>query len=258
MLIRVLIGVSSVYVSFSRVFEWDIKKVVALSTIGHIGLVMGGVSGGDLVGSFFHLLCHAVCKSLLFLCLGVVIHEYGFQDLRFIRGVRLKLPIIRRLMSVSVMRLSGIPFIIGSYSKDLLIIRLLDREVGFVSFLLSLRSFSSRVGYGIRLLESLWAQRKLGSIYVVKRQVRALVPCSILGTITLVGGILMGSLFLDEGGSGCFGEVALSIIPLAVLTRGLRVFGVVSYGYSSFREEGRLGGLHMRVGRVIKDSVKRF
>ena len=71
----------------SGVFEVDIKKVVALSTLSQVGIMMFTISIGANVVAFFHLLVHAFFKAGIFICVGGVIFYRGYQDARFLGGV---------------------------------------------------------------------------------------------------------------------------------------------------------------------------
>jgi len=63
--------------------EIDIKKIIALSTLSQLGLIIFVVFVGNELISFFHLITHALFKAILFLCSGVLIHEFGGnQDIR--------------------------------------------------------------------------------------------------------------------------------------------------------------------------------
>lgn len=79
---RITILISAI----SAVFEPDVKKVVALSTLSQLGVIMLAVSVGAIGVCFFHLVRHALFKALMFLCVGRVIHFSGVQDLRYLGG----------------------------------------------------------------------------------------------------------------------------------------------------------------------------
>lgn len=76
------------------VYEPDVKKVVALSTLRQLGVIMLAISVGAIRVCFFHLVRHALFKALIFLCVGAVIHYRGIQDIRYIGGLIFKSPII--------------------------------------------------------------------------------------------------------------------------------------------------------------------
>lgn len=107
--------------AISAVFEPDVKKVVALSTLSQLGVIMLAISVGAVRVCFFHLVRHALFKALMFLCVGRVIHFSGIQDLRYLGAFAYKRPIIIGWLIVACLSLIGFPFLSGFYSKDLVI-----------------------------------------------------------------------------------------------------------------------------------------
>jgi NADH-ubiquinone oxidoreductase chain 5 len=103
-------------------FEYDLKKIIALSTLSQLGLIVGAVSIGFVDLDFFHLLTHALFKALLFICAGVIIHTMkDSQDIRFIGNLSFQMPFTSVCLGVSSFALCGIPFLAGFYSKDLIL-----------------------------------------------------------------------------------------------------------------------------------------
>ena len=100
----------------------DIKKIIAFSTCSQLGYMVVACGLTEYSVAFFHLITHAFFKSLLFLCAGVVIHTVsGEQDIRKMGGLRNILPLTFTSMLIASWALSGIPFLSGYYSKDLII-----------------------------------------------------------------------------------------------------------------------------------------
>lgn len=103
-------------------FEFDIKKIIALSTLSQLGVIIFSISLGLYKIAFFHLVAHALFKALLFLCAGSVIHGFhGSQDIRNLGGVTLNYPVVSVLINLANLSLCGIPFISGFYSKDIVV-----------------------------------------------------------------------------------------------------------------------------------------
>nr|YP_009344617.1 NADH dehydrogenase subunit 5 [Panopea abrupta]APU51878.1 NADH dehydrogenase subunit 5 [Panopea abrupta] len=106
----------------SASFEYDLKKVIALSTLSQLGVMMLILSVQSSSVCVFHLTTHALFKALMFLCAGAVIHfSGGIQDSRFFSGLWFKLPVVNSWLVVSCLSLMGIPFMAGFYSKDLVL-----------------------------------------------------------------------------------------------------------------------------------------
>jgi NADH-ubiquinone oxidoreductase chain 5 len=93
---QLLFFLSALTIIISRVgalYETDLKKIIALSTLRQLGLMMISLAAGFRVLAFFHLLTHALFKACLFLCAGRVIHLYGGrQDIRDLRVVGQYIP----------------------------------------------------------------------------------------------------------------------------------------------------------------------
>nr|QNH68971.1 NADH dehydrogenase subunit 5 [Ergatettix serrifemora] len=102
--------------------EFDLKKIIALSTLSQLGLMMGILGLGYPLLSFFHLLIHALFKSLLFLCAGFYIHSvFDCQDIRYMGSLTFSMPYVSSCLNVSILSLCGFPFLSGFYSSDLIL-----------------------------------------------------------------------------------------------------------------------------------------
>jgi NADH-quinone oxidoreductase subunit L len=103
--------------------QWDLKAVLAYSTISQLGLMFvglgcGAAAGGDVAG-LSHLFTHALFKCLLFLCAGAVIHACGgHQDLERLGGLRRRMPITAWASLAGVLAIIGTPFFSAAWSKD--------------------------------------------------------------------------------------------------------------------------------------------
>nr|QBP33749.1 NADH dehydrogenase subunit 5 [Bombus kashmirensis] len=103
-------------------FEMDFKKIIALSTLSQLGFMMSIYSLGMVNLTFLHLFIHAFFKSMMFMCAGSFIHYMmGIQNFRFYLGAYYLYPLKGLLLLLSLLMLSGFPFLVGYYSKDLII-----------------------------------------------------------------------------------------------------------------------------------------
>jgi NADH-quinone oxidoreductase subunit L len=109
--------------------QWDIKKVLAYSTVSQLGFMIAAVGMGAYVSGVFHLMTHAFFKALLFLGAGAVIHamhealhathsEADAQDMRNMGGLAKYLPVTFVTMGVATLAIAGIPPFAGFFSKD--------------------------------------------------------------------------------------------------------------------------------------------
>jgi NADH-quinone oxidoreductase subunit L len=100
-------------------FQNDIKKVLAYSTISQLGLMFLGLGVGAFSAAMFHLTTHAFFKALLFLAAGSIIHALGKeQDIRNMGGLRYKTPWTFLVFLTGALAISGIPPLTGFFSKD--------------------------------------------------------------------------------------------------------------------------------------------
>nr|ATD51677.1 NADH dehydrogenase subunit 5 [Taharana fasciana] len=138
--------------SFCGLFEFDLKKVVAYSTLSQLGLMMFSLFMGLVDLSYFHLLSHAVFKSLLFLCSGIFIYYMGdVQDIRMLGCMCKLLPLTSSCFNISWLSLCGIPFLSGFYSKDLLVEHSLNSGLSLLIYLLMYFSLCLTIFYSFRL-----------------------------------------------------------------------------------------------------------
>jgi NADH-quinone oxidoreductase subunit L len=99
--------------------QWDIKRVIAYSTMSQIGYMFLGAGVGAYGYAIFHLMTHAFFKALLFLTAGLVIHHLdGEQDIRKMGGLRSLMPRTHVAFAVGALALMGIPIFSGFWSKD--------------------------------------------------------------------------------------------------------------------------------------------
>jgi len=97
----------------------DIKRVLAYSTISHLGLMMVALGAGGYTAALFHLLTHGVAKAMLFLTAGSVMHAmHDETDIRNMGGLRRRMPISAAAFTLGALALAGIPPLAGFWSKD--------------------------------------------------------------------------------------------------------------------------------------------
>jgi NADH-ubiquinone oxidoreductase chain 5 len=116
---------TSFYAGLNTVFECDLKKIIALSTLSHLGFIGISFSLGILHLRFFHLLVHALFKSLLFISIGdIIVNMDHSQDIRYLSKGFIYTPFSSFTLIISVLNLLGLPNISGYFSKDLILERI--------------------------------------------------------------------------------------------------------------------------------------
>nr|QPT68420.1 NADH dehydrogenase subunit 5 [Phraortes sp. 1 NS-2020] len=134
-------------------FEFDLKKIIALSTLSQLGLMMFIISFGYIYLGFFHLLTHAMFKALLFMCSGVVIHSVkNCQDIRLLGNIFNQLPLTCVCFIISSLCLCGFPFLSGFYSKDLILDYYSSDIINLFVYFFLYFSTGLTVSYSFRLI----------------------------------------------------------------------------------------------------------
>lgn len=134
-------------------FEYDLKKIIALSTLSQLGVIMRILSLGLPDLAFFHLLTHALFKALLFMCAGIIIHRMKeCQDIRRMGSLIYRIPLTSSLITLSNLALCGMPFISGFYSKDLILEVAFIRNINTIAFMLYVLATGLTVCYTFRLV----------------------------------------------------------------------------------------------------------
>nr|YP_010411925.1 NADH dehydrogenase subunit 5 [Notostomum cyclostomum]URP31059.1 NADH dehydrogenase subunit 5 [Notostomum cyclostomum] len=113
--------ITTLVASMCAIMENDMKKIVALSTLSQLGLMMTTLSLGMLNMCFMHMVVHAMFKALLFLCVGILINYNSHsQDLRWVGNLAYNMPVTSSCMLISILSMSGFPFLSAFYTKDLI------------------------------------------------------------------------------------------------------------------------------------------
>lgn len=188
------VGVFTMFISgLGANFENDLKKIIALSTLSQLGLIIIILSLGFRELSFFHLLAHALFKSLLFLCAGVFIHSIGdIQDIRQLGGVSISCPVSSFYFVAASLALCGFPFLAGFYSKDLILETsfILNSNL-FMIFVIILATLFT-LSYSLRLSYYLFLKPLgLSSFLSVEEERGIILPISLLFVLSVIAGSLI-------------------------------------------------------------------
>lgn len=162
----VSVGVfTSFYAGVSSLAQPDLKKVVALSTLSHLGFICFALGAGWANLASFHLLAHALFKSSLFIGLGVFISsDLHYQDSRYLTSLRSNSVLASSVMFISVFNLIGLPFLSGFFSKDIILEALSYRTLGVVIQLIVYFNLLTTFSYSFRIIYSL-VRKKSGVVY---------------------------------------------------------------------------------------------
>ena len=123
LLVLIWLGaITAVFSSLIGLFQQDIKKVIAYSTMSQLGMMVIAIGLSSYNVALFHLINHAFYKGLLFLGAGAVIHSvHDNQDFRKYGGLKQFLPLTYSVMLIASLSLVAFPFMTGYYSKDFIL-----------------------------------------------------------------------------------------------------------------------------------------
>ena len=174
-------------------FQNDIKKVLAYSTVSQLGFMFLALGVMAYSSSIFHVLTHAFFKALLFLGAGSVIHAMsGEQDLRSMGGLRKALPVTFLTFLIGTLAISGIPPFAGFFSKDELLAHVFQHNK--IMWGLGLLASFMTAFYMFRLLYLTFFGTFRGSdkqrTHLHESPAVMTIPLIILAVLSTVGGFL--------------------------------------------------------------------
>jgi NADH-quinone oxidoreductase subunit L len=197
-----LVGASTaLFIGAIAIFENDIKKVIAYSTISQLGYMVAALGINAYTVSFFHLYTHAFFKALLFLCAGSIIMSlHHNQDIRKMGGLKSKLPITYVSFMIGTLCIIGFPLTSGFFSKDLLLeVMLYEKSsISFVAYLMLLLAALVTTIYSLRLLFLVFYNKYRDKDFENIREQSKIItlPLIILSVLSIISGYLI-KVFID-------------------------------------------------------------
>jgi len=224
-------------------FEYDLKKIIALSTLSQLGVIIRILSLGYANLAFFHLLRHALFKALLFICAGAVIHNIkNYQDIRLIGNLVSEMPLTTFCINLANLALCGSPFIAGFYSKDLILEIAFIRNINIFIFLLYCLATGLTVCYTFRLVfYTLTGNFNLHRLYSITDESYLMTtPILFLSRGAIFGGAFLSWVIFPTPSIICmpfiFKTLALSVRVLGGLVGYLFNFIIINYKLSSIKQ----------------------
>nr|YP_009520113.1 NADH dehydrogenase subunit 5 [Bathymodiolus securiformis]ATB19144.1 NADH dehydrogenase subunit 5 [Bathymodiolus securiformis] len=176
--------------------EVDLKKIVALSTLSQLSMMLFAISICLPKVAFFHLVTHAMFKSLLFLSAGVVIHSSSkWQDIRFLGKNWARLPVSMSCITAASLSLCGMPFLSGFYSKDLIIEMSFQGGDSLVIYFMLVVGTLFTSWYSLRLMFNLFLSTNKSVSPVIFVEEDSSVKFAYMGL--LVSSVVMGFLLVN-------------------------------------------------------------
>jgi len=212
-------AITTVFSSLIGLFQQDIKKVIAYSTMSQLGMMVIAVGLSSYNVALFHLVNHAFYKALLFLGAGSVIHSVADnQDFRKYGGLISFLPLTYSVMLIASLSLVAFPFMTGFYSKDFI----LESAYGQFYFSGTVVYFIATIGamfttlYSVKVLYLTFLTNPNGPLVNYKTahegDIFMSLPLIILAVFSIFFGYITKDIFIGLG-SGLFSDNGLFIHP---------------------------------------------
>ena len=189
-----IIGIATALLAATiALFQNDIKKVLAYSTVSQLGLIFCALGCGAFSAGVFHVVTHAFFKALLFLGAGSVIHGMsGDQDIRNMGGLKKKMPVTFITFLIGTIAIAGIPPFAGFFSKDQMLAEIFEHNK--ILFVLALLVSLMTAFYMFRLFFLTFVGEFRGND-IVKNHVHEspksmTIPLMILAGLSIVAGFI--------------------------------------------------------------------
>lgn len=173
----------------------DLKRLLAYSSVSQMGYILAGVGLGTYLGCYggvYHMLNHAICKSLLFMCAGAVMYSTGARRISELGGLRNKMPITSACFFLGALALVGFPPLNGFWSKLTIYLALAESGLWWAAAMAILGSILTmvvmiRAGYRV-----FWGNLRPDTSALSPKEVpaRMFVPMTILSAMCVLLGVL--------------------------------------------------------------------
>ncbi len=247
MLAAAWIGCATAFLAAAMALvSYDIKRVLAFSTVSQLGFMMCALGVGGYTAALFHLTTHAFFKALLFLGAGSVIHSVHTNDMRQMGGLSKKMPVTFLTMGAAILAIAGIPGTSGYFSKDMILANIYhaNRPIFWIMLLTALMTafYMSRL-----FILTFWGDDRDHEKYHHAHESPFLItgPLVLLAFLALVSGYMLNR-----------NELVYRLLEKPTITATASTEAHGEEGGSAEHHEGHLPhGLHLALPLLVLGSI---
>lgn len=192
MIIAIIGAATAVFAATIGMTQWDIKKVLAYSTVSQLGYMFLAAGVGAFGAAMFHLMTHAFFKALMFLGSGSVIHAmHEEQDIRHMGGLRKYMPITHLTFFFGWLAIIGIPPFAGFFSKDEILWKAFSSPLGHpLLWVAGALGATLTAFYMTRLMAlTFWGKSRVPkNVHPHESPPSMAIPLIVLGILSIIGG----------------------------------------------------------------------
>ena len=253
---------TTIFAAIIAITQYDIKRVLAFSTMSQIGYMMLalGVSGYEgheglgFMASFFHLFTHAMFKALLFLGAGAIIHAVHSNYMQDMGGLRKYMPITNVTFFIAALAISGIPPFAGFFSKDEILAAAFEHNMPV--FIIGYIVAGMTAFYMFRLyFRIFWWSNPKYKHTPHEAPIFMTIPLIVLGLMTVGSGFIKFSDFVSADNTPFHSHIDWTLASASI---GIGVFGIL-LAYVFYKKENDLSQrFTIAFGRVHKWAYNKF
>nr|YP_010933893.1 NADH dehydrogenase subunit 5 [Aleurodicus rugioperculatus]WKT15077.1 NADH dehydrogenase subunit 5 [Aleurodicus rugioperculatus] len=184
--------------SLNSIIEWDIKKIIALSTLSQMSIMFISISMNFFNLAFFHLITHAMFKSLIFLCASSYINIYNNQNIKFMGNMNNNFNFNNISFNIANLSLCGMPYLSGFYSKDLIIEMMLINKFNIIMILIFMKCMFVTMFYSFKMIMFINIKKNKNSLIMFKESMYQKISKMMILIFTIINGNMMNWLMIPN------------------------------------------------------------
>jgi multicomponent Na+:H+ antiporter subunit D len=193
-IVLILGAAGMLFGSILAIFQKDLKRMIAYSSVAQIGYIFFGIGLGNVLGltaAIFHIITHALTKSALFLVAGNIIERIHSKEISKLKGIGIEMPITLGIFTICALSMVGIPLFVGFNSKWNFALAIIDsNRILFIAVLIA-SSLLNALYYLPIIINAYFGEENIKDmVYMSKeKSIRALLPLLILAFAIVYLGI---------------------------------------------------------------------